>query len=37
MTKAEMKELVSRSIGERNLLRMYFRYDINYFRYYLAT
>ncbi len=30
MTKTEMKELVHKSIGGRNLLRMYFRYDANY-------
>ena len=34
MTKAEMKKLVYQSISERNLLRMYFRYDAGYWHYF---
>ncbi len=33
MTKSEMKAVVNRSIKQRSLCRMYFRYDVNY-RYY---
>ncbi len=34
MTKAEMRAIVNRSINERNLCRMFFRYDINCFYYF---
>ena len=33
MTKTKIKEIVCNSINQRNLCRMYFRYDVNY-RYY---
>ncbi|MBZ9685330.1 hypothetical protein G9F72_003065 [Clostridium estertheticum] len=33
MTKSEIKEIVNRSIEQRNLCRVFFRYDVNY-RYY---
>jgi hypothetical protein len=33
MTKTEIKEIVKRSIEQRSLCRMFFRYDVNY-RYY---
>lgn len=34
MTKTKIKEIVNSSINQRNLCRMFFRYDINYRYYY---
>lgn len=34
MTKTKIKEIVNNSINQRNLCRIFFRYDVNYFYYY---